>query len=245
MTLDAQIPDQRSAGRPQPFGCRPRIVHRLLPAVGLLALGAFVGTARAGPIVNGDFSAGFGGWSGQVITCNDSACASETPTAVGAGAGETPFASLPNNYAVVSNTATLTTSFASDLVYDVLLTQVFDVDTLFTGGPAGFVLRFVLGFALSDPLGDIATAFLGTTDGLLTVQLLPGTGPLDITAFAGREVQLTFGLTDFDGLPDGLSISGLAIEQVPLPATALLLLTGLGLVVRRRVQTARPARAAC
>lgn len=228
-----------------PFPCFPvRRRAAVGPASGTaVALAALLctGTAFAGPLVNGDFSAGFDGWSGQIITCNDSTCTSETTTAVGAGVGETPFASLPKNYAVAGGTATLSTSFASDLVYDVLLRQVFDVDVL-TSGAIGLALNYVLGINLSDPT-DIATAFLSTTDGLLTVQLLPGGGPLDITAFAGRETQLTFGVTDFDNDPDSLSIGGLAIKQVPLPATALLLLTGLGLIARRRTQTARAARA--
>ncbi len=243
MSLDAQTPDRRRAGQPQPFGLRPPVARRLLPAVGLLALGAFVGNAGASPLVNGDFGAGFNGWSGQVIACDDASCATETTTAVGSGAGQMPFASLPNNYGVVSGTATLTTSFATDLVYDVLLTQVFDVDSIISGA-SGLALDYVLGINLSNPT-DIATAFLSTTDGALTVQLLPGTGRLDITAFAGREAQLTFGLTDFDGAADSLSIGGLVIEQVPVPATALLLLTGLGLVAHRRAQTPRPARTAC
>jgi hypothetical protein len=234
------------------FPCFP--AHRraggaaILPIVTLAAL-LGTGSASAGPLTNGDFSAGFDGWSGQVIACDDVGCINQTTTQVGADVGETPFAALPNNYAVAGGTATLTTSFnfPSDPVYDVSLTQVFAVDALM-GRATSLLLHYVLGIELSnpdplDPFGDFATAFLGTTDKELTVLLVPGAGTLDITAFAGREVQLTFGITDFDGVADSLTISGLAIERVPLPGTVLLLLTGLGLIARRRIQPV--SRTAC
>jgi hypothetical protein len=58
----------------------------------------------------------------------------------------------------------------------------------------------------------------------------------------GRPGRSALGFTDFDGDADSLSIGGLTIKQVPLPATALLL-TGLGLIAGRCTQTARAAQA--
>lgn len=207
-----------------PAPSRPHTAAALLAAALLWS-----GGALAAPLTNADFSSGFDGWLGQVVTCTDAACTDETLTAL---PDDASFASLPGNFSTVAGGAVLTTSFLNDGIYEVRLFQDFVVDSL-TGRFTNLLLDFSLGLSLTGP-DDLAVASLGDPAGLLpTIDLLGG-GPVDVTAYAGRAARLFFAVTDFDDEADSLTIGGLGLTPVPVPAPALLLLGGLALLARRR-----------
>jgi|GEM_PF-2180995 len=214
----------------------------LLRASAALALtpvvwASVVGAAGAGPLANGDFSAGFDAWSGQVVSCtlcdgSDDVTTDLTP----------PPGAFTNNYATGSGSgagfATIATSFNSDGLYSTRLWQEFVVDSL-SARATRLLLNYSIDVGLSDPTTDLAIAQLSDPDGLIaTLDLLNG-GPLDITAFAGRTAELYFEVSDFvDGERDWLRVGKLRIDQVPVPAPLLLMGAGLGLLAVRRRQNA-------
>lgn len=207
-------------------------------AAAALLAGALLwtGGALAAPLTNADFSSGFAGWSGQVVTCADATCTDEPLTDLPDGDS---IVARTGNYATAGGTAVLTTSFANDFTYEVRLFQDFVMDSL-TGRFTGLLLDFSLGTSLTGP-DDLAVAVLSDPAGRLpTIDLLGG-GPVDVTGYAGRVARLFFAVTDFDDEADSLTVGGLGLRQVPVPAPALLLLGGLVLLARRQRLTPRVA----
>jgi hypothetical protein len=204
------------------FPCFP--AHRraggaaILPVITLAAL-LGTGSASAGPLTNGDFSAGFDGWSGEVFDLSGPVAVDPLP---GAYSG---------NFSTGPAGATLTTSYGVDEVYDVIMYQRFVVDTL-APGFTGLALLLDITYFLSDP-DDTVIAQLFDPNGVLATKDLLGGGPVDITEYAGRMAEILFQVTDFDDVAEVLTVGNIRIEQVPVPAPLALLTLGLGLLAGR------------
>lgn len=209
--------------------------HPLLRRAAVFAALALPTAAANAALTNGDFSAGFDGWSGRAVTCTLCDGSDDLATDL-----NPPPGAFSGNFATGADGATIATSYDDNTVYWTQLWQVFTVDPLM-GRATSLALDLTIGVVLSDDVTDLAIAVLQDPAGTLTpVDLLAG-GPVDITAFAGRQAELYFEVSDFvDGQRDTLTVGDIRIEQVPLPATLLLLVPGLGLLAAGRRRSARP-----
>ena len=183
------------------------------------------GSLLAAPLTNGDFSAGFDAWSGEVTDIFFTT---------------TPVDPLPGafvgNYDASSGEAVLTTTTFVDDILSVILVQGFDVGSVTAGN--SLVLSYDLSVVLTS-VTDLALAQLSFGGGS-AIDLLGGSS-VDITTLAGQTVELLFGVEDFDDLADTLSVDNIVITEViapapaPVPGSLPLLMLGLaGFVVMRR-----------
>ena len=215
-----------------------RLISPLSAAGGMLALACTAGPAAAAPLTNGDFSAGFTGWSGQTIACGDVAC---TPGADVTTDLDPPPGAFTLNFDATSGAATIATSFLDNDVYSTSLRQLFDVDEI-EGRNTGLALALEIDFTLTDPDTDLVIAQLTDPNGVLPAKDLLGGGPADITEYVGRTAEIYFEISDFfDGERDTLTVGNISVEQVPAPAPLVLLMAGLGLLAGRRLSF-QPAR---
>jgi hypothetical protein len=196
-------------------------------SAGLLCGG---GVSAAG-LQNGDFSSNFDNWSGQVDYFDDYSDtqmnAVSTPdffTIEGAG-GE---AKLSTHY-----------DFNTGAGWAVTLFQNFTMQTL-----SAPVNTLWLDFDFTVQLDDIAGGdrwFAQLSDGaggLADIDLTAGSGPFDVTSFAGLNVEILFGIENIAGNDDWLKIDNITIAEetqsnnVPEPGVFALL--GLGALMLRR-----------
>lgn len=194
--------------------------QKLLVAI-LFMLAA--GAAQAS-LVNGDFGDGLAGWSAQLTSCvvcdgSDDATVDFAPIPQPLPPG------LDGALTVGAGGATLATSTE---VYSVNLFQTFDMPDV-----SLIELEVDLSFGLSDPLDFAFAQLVDTSGSVATLDLLAG-GVFDVSAFAGRRVELLFGLLDFDFAADSMTVAGVTLTAVPLPAPLLLMLSGLLLALRPR-----------
>jgi len=190
-----------------------------------LAGGLLCSSLSYAVLMNGDFSAGFDDWEGELFD----------------GATDLSVSSLPGGYTAnfdVSSGAAVITN--DGINYGVTLFQSFTIQAL---AVATNTLWLDLDFSLdvSDPdvsLGDFVTAQLS---GALPTLDISGGGPIDITSWAGGGVtEILFYVEDADfSTGDKLTIDNISITQrtasVPEPASLMLFLgAGLGLFASQR-----------
>jgi hypothetical protein len=203
--------------------------YTLLRQAAVLAALAIPAGAAHAALVNGDFSGGFSSWAGEVF--------------IDGQPGPVAVAPLPGaytgNFSLGADGATLATTFLANNVYDVIMYQQFDVDTLAPRN-TGLQLLLDITYFLSD-LADIVTAQLTDPNGVLSPKNLLGGGPVDITEYAGRTAEILFQVADFDDVAETLTVGNIRIEQVPAPAPLALLTAGLGLLAGRRLRPSRQA----
>lgn len=210
-------------------------MHWVTKIAGLLVGTVLSASAIALPLQNGDFSNGANGFENWEGTLTDTNIV-ETNADFGA---HTAFYSTNG-----AGAATLT---PDETYWSVLLYQIFDVPTT-----AGILtLSFSYDWTISSSTDDFVLGELedqAQNNPLSTLSLLdsytsmPTSGAinLDITAFAGREVNLLFLIEDGnDPTNDKLIISNIAITEtvvsVPAPPALALLFAGLaGLLYRTK-----------
>ena len=194
---------------------------------------AFQGSAHA-DIFNGDFSAGFSGWSGQVDYLDDyDAAAMDAVT--------TPDFFTLTSFATLTDAARLSTHYdpQTGSGWAVSLFQTFTMPSL--SQPTNRLwLEFDLFFSMDDPAGGdswLAQLTDQSGSGLAPVDLTAVSLPYEVTAFAGLDVELLFSIENIAGNDDSLVIDNLRItEEVvdPIPAPSTLALVGLTLLFWRR-----------
>ncbi|WP_306532628.1 PEP-CTERM sorting domain-containing protein [Geobacter sp.] len=180
----------------------------------------FVSTSPA-VLINGDFSAGFIGWEGEVTDLSLTTVSDIDP--------------LPGlfsaNFDATSGSAVLTTSTLENEIWSVFLYQEFMIDPTLTGET--LTLSYDLVAALSSPgFGDTAFAQLNYGPGLgMALDLFSATS-FDVTSLAGQTVQFLFGVEDLDDNADSLTVDNVAITvaSTPIPEPGSLGLLGLGLL---------------
>jgi hypothetical protein len=187
--------------------------HRMVLA---LVVGMLGTAAQAGPF-NGDFSSGFDGWMAEVTECTVCDGSDDSVTSL-----DPPPGIFTDNLSTASGSAVLTTSAS---VFAVDLFQRFVMPEL-AHEFAVLELSLDLGVELSDPL-EFFTAQLNDTAGSLPTLSLFGGGVFDVSDYAGLDVEILFGISDFDSEPDRLRVDNIAVKVVPVPAALLLLVTGL------------------
>lgn len=195
--------------------------------IGLLTLSLLLAapSLKAMPM-NGDFSAGFTGWAGEVTDI----FFTTTPVDPLPGA-------FSGNFDASSGAAVLTTSTLTDDIFSVFMFQTFMVESAAAGET--LELSYDLTAALSDAgFGDLAFAQLNHGAGFgMTIDLLAATS-VDITFLAGTTVEFLFGVEDFDDLSDSLTVDNILITktaaQIPEPGTLGLVLAGLLVIGRSK-----------
>lgn len=178
--------------------------------------GCFTNNATAS-LINGNFHAGFDGWSGDLVDVD------YNYTIVNAN-------DYNDNFASGHSGATLTTAgdFWSVFIYQELLV------------PEGATtLSFNIEYSPTSKDGEFVQALMGGIN-LLGSSFVNGLISTDISGLAGHNARLEFGLQDFDFvLGDTLTISSIQFNTtpVPIPGTLPLMaagLLGLGLFRYRR-----------
>lgn len=197
------------------------LAHALLGS--LLLCGT--GLANAG-LVNGDFSSGFTGWSGEVTSDGTGTLPADTPQVVDP-------ATFASNYSASGGAAQIQTADASPDIYSVVLFQDFTIDPIAVGSTLSLSLSITT--SLTSPIDDFAFAQLEDLSGTLgPIDLLAG-GTFDVTAWAGSNATLSFGVSDADFLyPDIITVSTIVFAetvspqgQVPAPGALWLVIAPL------------------
>ncbi len=180
--------------------------------------------SSAATFTNGDFSSGFNGWGGAVGSSS--------------GINIVDPNTNPSNFNISSGAALLTSNtslFGGNSVVNIF--QTFVVQSLLS--PSNTLL---LGFDFTKSFDDITDVFLAqiVESGNLSHAIdLSSGGSFDITSFAGKNVELRFGLENVaspDGSNDSLTIDNIFISQnqVSVPEPTTILLIGAGLMAMRR-----------
>lgn len=187
---------------------------------GMALSGLSFSTSAAG-LTNGDFSTNdFTGWQGQTTT---SSTIDPLPGSFG------------SNFDASSGAAVLSTSFDTDgSEYTAFLFQSFDLP----GSALSLSFDFV--WSADDQAdGWLAQLVESSNSGhSASLTLNSSSGQFDLSGFAGLTVQLLFGLENWGGADDTLSIDNIIIAEsqpngsVPEPGT--LLLIGAGMFAARR-----------
>jgi hypothetical protein len=197
-------------------------------------------------LLNSDFSSGFDDWQAEVEYIDGTSGLDEIDDG-------NIIASFPDSFSSFGNSATLTTAFDGNNgneLWSVLMYQDFMFDSIMAGSSLWLSLDVI--FVLTDGgtfpvVGDPSTGFLDDfafaqlVDDLGNVLLdLSTGGTFDVTAWAGIDVALEFGVIDNDFLlGDALTVSNIVITevkaaQVPSPATLFLYILGIVLLKRIR-----------
>ncbi|HCS89755.1 MAG: PEP-CTERM sorting domain-containing protein [Thiohalocapsa sp. PB-PSB1] len=196
-------------------------------SLGLLAMtGAPVTMAG---LANGDFGSGFAGWSGETEdTISD---------LISVAPGGPYFTLLGEGLAELATDPTGVNTYAVELF------QVFDLPGNAT--TLDFDWSWTLTNVSTDPF-DLAQAILTNTANTLDSLLLldattltgSGTSSVDISGFAGKNVELRFRVGDGgDDQSDSFSFGNIVVNQAPAPSTIALL--GLGALGLRRARRQR------
>jgi len=193
---------------------------------------AYQGSTHA-DILNGDFSTGFSGWSGQVDYLVDyDAAAMDAVT--------TPDFFSITSFGTLTDAAKLSTHYnpQNGTGWAVSLFQTFTMPSL-THPNNRLWLEFDLFFSTDDPSGgDTWLAQLTDQSGSMApVDLTSITQPFEVTAYSGLDVELLFSVENIAGGDDSLVIDNLRItEEIfdPVPAPSVLALLGLTLLAWRR-----------
>ena len=180
-------------------------------------------TASAG-LMNTDFSSGYSGWSGEVISYNYLSGMDSTETG-------NIFNQFGDNFLLSGNEVTLTTS--SDAMNDYWSVSMFQEATLAEDIQT---LALTVEASLTDPAADFFYVQLRdlTTDNVID---LSAGGLFDISTWAGQSVSFEFGVMDFDFIPaDSIAVGDISLgyASVPAPATGLLLALGALISLRRK-----------
>ncbi|EWH09566.1 hypothetical protein DS2_12063 [Catenovulum agarivorans DS-2] len=190
---------------------------------------ALSSTAFAG-LINADFSNDLNGWEGDVFIYEYATDSTFEEYNVNVG-------DYTANFATAGNSVTLTTSADQDNeYYGIYLFQQFEV------AANSAVLSLEYSTFLTEPLDDLFQVSLVdqnfdllhdfTIDGLST----------DISAYAGSEIALYFGVLDGDfSLGDSLTVSNISISSVPVPEPTTFAIFALGLAglsVRKKLSAA-------
>lgn len=182
-------------------------------------------------LLNSDFSSGFDNWLADVEYFDG------TDDIVVNG---NIFASYTDNFSSSLGSATLTTAVDSNTGTDawaIAMYQDFVLDTIMLGNSLWLDLDVLISLTHLD---DFAFAQLHDYISGNTIDLTSG-GPFDVTAWAGNNVALEFGVADADyNLGDTLTVSNISFTEVaapnPVPAPPTLLLLGLGLILLKRTR---------
>ena len=188
-------------------------------------------------LLNSDFSSGLDNWMAEVEYIDTSSLEVLDNGNI--------IASYPDSFSSSGNSATLTTAVDNNnanQVWSVVMYQDFMLDSIMLGSSLWLSLDVM--FALTDGgdlssgfLDDFAFAQLVDDMGNVLLDLTTG-GTFDVTAWAGSDVALEFGVIDGDfTLGETLNVSNINITEVKaVPAPATLFLYILGLVILKRIR---------
>ncbi|WP_158967234.1 hypothetical protein [Paraglaciecola sp. L3A3] len=198
----------------------------------LLLISFFFGLNANATLLNSDFSLGFDNWQAAVTVFDGTDDISSS--------GDL-FATYPDSYTTVPDSAILTTNFDAVFndVWEVVMFQDFQLDNILMGSSLWLSLDVLTD--LTDPLSDFAFAYLKDDMNNILEDLTLG-GSFDVTAYAGDDVSIEFGVLDGDlFLGDTLTVSNIKITEmlapinpVPAPATLFLFVISLCLIKRSR-----------
>ena len=204
----------------------------------VLAAGIVVSDSASAGLMNQDFNSGFDNWEGDITSYNTGTTDITFPFTG-------TFGDFTGNFQTITNGVTLTTSEEIDNedYFEIVLFQLFDVESLTAGNTAlSISLDFSPSTLLADPLEYDTWAFLTDDIGNVLVDLTGG-GTHDITSLAGQtDVYLEFGVEDYADIgPSSLTVSNISFTQsgsvpptsVPEPSTLLLLTGALFAVIRK------------
>ena len=201
----------------------------LAVVAGLLSGG---GVSAAG-LQNGDFSSSFDNWSGQVDYFDDYNSSQMNATTTH------DFFTVEgaNDSARLSTNTVFDTNIQDYVGWAVALFQDFTMPTLTAVGNI-LQLDFDFQVQLDDTGGgDNWYAQLTDNSGSGLSPLNIGSGSVDVTSFAGLDVQILFGIENIAGNDDWLQIDNVSITQKQasnIPEPGIFALLGLGALMLRR-----------
>jgi hypothetical protein len=195
---------------------------RVTALIASMAMSGLSFTTSATPLTNGDFSTNdFTGWQGQTTT---------SPATIDPLPG-----SYSLNFDANSGAAVLSTSYDTDgTEYTTYLFQTFDLSS------SALNLSFDYLWNANDPADSWLAQLVDSSNSshYANLTINSSSGQFDLSGFAGLTVQLLFGLENWGGNDDTLTIDNIIIAEnqpngsVPEPGT--LLLMGAGMFAARR-----------
>ncbi|MDU0356044.1 hypothetical protein RS130_21040 [Paraglaciecola aquimarina] len=198
----------------------------------LLLTSLCIGLNANATLLNSDFSSGFDNWQAAVTVYDGVDDISSS--------GDL-FSTYPDSYSTAADSATLTTNLdaAGGEVWEVVMFQDFQLDSILMGSSLWLSLDILVD--LTDALDDFAFAYLKDDMDIILKDLTLG-GSFDVTAYAGDNVSIEFGVLDGDlVLGDTLTVSNIDITEVfapittvPAPATLFLFVASLIWLKRTR-----------
>ena len=152
-----------------------------ITVVGTMLIFLAFGSPALAALINGDFSAGFVGWMGQVTDLDDLTTDLDPPPG-----------GFTDNFDASTGEAVLTTTTSTNEIWAVFLFQEFFLEPAASGET--LLLTYDLSFSLSDDTsGDAAFAQLnfGLSGGFFTGTInLLGMSSLDATSLGGQTVEI-------------------------------------------------------